>query len=158
MMTDEELYDTARIRGIGGAVARLLAERDKMRAESAANFVRAREWAERVGALEAELAEWHKLRDPFNLHASLLRGQPAQLTREQRLHLICDDADRIAGIEAENRRLEGERAVLLGLLADCAAVIRIVEVDDADESGALAGLLKHIDRALGSDQEQGDLL
>lgn len=52
------------------------------------------------------LLEWQKLRDPVVLHANLLRGIPARLTLNQALHLIGDDADRIAEIEAENLRLK----------------------------------------------------
>lgn len=39
-------------------------------------------------ACSAELDEWRKLRDPETLHANLLRGQPARLSREQLLHLL----------------------------------------------------------------------
>ena len=52
------------------------------------------------------LLGWQKLRDPVVLHANLLRGRPARLTQNQALHLIGDDADRIAEIEAENLRLK----------------------------------------------------
>lgn len=40
-----------------------------------------------VTALLCELAQAPDLHDPHVLHANLLRGQPAQLTREQFLHL-----------------------------------------------------------------------
>lgn len=53
-----------------------------------------------LAAMDAELAEWRKLRDPANLHVNLLRGQPAQLTREQAMHLCADDLQRMAELEA----------------------------------------------------------
>jgi len=47
-----------------------------------------------IERLTAELAEWHKLRDPESLHVNLLRGIPAQLSEAQRLHLAgVTDAD-----------------------------------------------------------------
>lgn len=55
--------------------------------------------ADRIAALEAENAEWRRLRDPQTLHANLLRGLPAQLTLEQRRHLAGND-ERIAALEA----------------------------------------------------------
>lgn len=61
--------------------------------------------ADEIERLSAELAEWRKLRDPHTLHVNLLRGLPAQLTRPQVLHLIGDDVERFAEIEAENERL-----------------------------------------------------
>lgn len=36
------------------------------------------------------LEQWARLQDPAALHANLLRGLPAQLTREQFLHLAGD--------------------------------------------------------------------
>jgi hypothetical protein len=44
-----------------------------------------------LDALRAELAEWRKLREPEALHVNLLRGQPAQLSRETFLHLAGAD-------------------------------------------------------------------
>jgi len=38
-----------------------------------------------------ELAQWRLLRDPNVLHANLLRGQPAQLTRAHLHHLMGAD-------------------------------------------------------------------
>lgn len=58
-----------------------------------------------IQRLTVALLEWQKLRDPAVLHSNLLRGLPARLTQNQALHLIGDDADRIAQIEAENLRL-----------------------------------------------------
>lgn len=52
-----------------------------------------------------ELAQWRGLRDPHTLHINLLRGLPARLSKAQALHLIGDDMERIAEIEAENVRL-----------------------------------------------------
>lgn len=46
-----------------------------------------------VANLERELAEWRMLRDPAILHLNLLRGQPAQLTQEQKMHLCADVFD-----------------------------------------------------------------
>lgn len=45
-----------------------------------------------VRAIDAERDEWQKLRDPATLHANLLRGEPARLTREMLLHLLGDSA------------------------------------------------------------------
>lgn len=53
----------------------------------------------------SELAQWRGLRDPHTLHLNLLRGLPARLSKAQALHLIGDDIERIAEIEAENVRL-----------------------------------------------------
>lgn len=46
-----------------------------------------------VDALRAELAEWHKLKDPNALHINLLRGFPAKLDESQLRHIIGDAAD-----------------------------------------------------------------
>ena len=54
--------------------------------------------------------------------------------------------------------LEGERAVLLGLLTDCAAVLRKIDPDDSDEAEKLAVLLSAIDRAQAPSRHQGALL
>lgn len=43
----------------------------------------------------AERDEWQKLRDPATLHANLLRGEPARLTREMLLHLLGDAAQEV---------------------------------------------------------------
>jgi hypothetical protein len=48
--------------------------------------------AARIAALEAEVAEWRKLRDTTTLHVNLLRGMPASLSRETFLHLAGDGA------------------------------------------------------------------
>jgi hypothetical protein len=57
--------------------------------------------------------------------------------------------DGTVGEEAadEIERLRGENAVLLGLLADCAAVIRTIEGEDSDEAEKLRDLLTAIDKA-----------
>jgi len=49
------------------------------------------EAADEIERLQAELATWRKLADPQTLHANLLRGLPARLTREQVLHLAGAD-------------------------------------------------------------------
>ena len=70
-----------------------------------------------IQRLSLALLEWQKLRDPVVLHSNLLRGIPARLTQNQALHLIGDDANRIAEIEAENLRLKQalkEAAELMG--------------------------------------------
>ena len=48
---------------------------------------------------------------------------------------------------ADILELDGERGVLLGLLTDCAAVLRTIDPDDSDEAEKLADLLGAIDRA-----------
>jgi hypothetical protein len=58
-----------------------------------------------IRAKDAEIAEWRKLLDPAVLHANLVRGVPAKLTREQLLHLLGDDAE-IAALKAELRDRE----------------------------------------------------
>jgi len=53
-----------------------------------------------VALFDEREADMQKLRNPATLHANLLRGQPAQLTREMLLHLLGDaatDAARAAG-------------------------------------------------------------
>jgi hypothetical protein len=64
----------------------------------------------------------------------------------------CDKVDEIG------RRIEGENAVLLGLLTDCAAILRTIDPDDSDEAEKLAGLLGAIDRAQAPTRHQGALL
>jgi len=50
-----------------------------------------------VRVMAAERDEWQKLRDPATLHANLLRGEPARLTREMLLHLLGDSAPQPVG-------------------------------------------------------------
>jgi hypothetical protein len=64
----------------------------------------------------------------------------------------CDTVDKIG------RRVEGEHAVLLGLLTDCAAVLRTIDPDDSDEADKLADLLIAIDRAQAPSRHKGALL
>lgn len=58
-------------------------------------------------------AQWRKLSDPVILHANLLRGLPAKLSKEQLLHLLGTDIQdewhrgRAAGIE-ECERVNAE--------------------------------------------------
>ncbi len=84
--------------------------------------------AARIATLEAEVAEWRRLRDPATLHVNLLRGIPAKLPREVFLHIAGDDpqADRIATLEAA---LESERK-------RCATIARslIANATDWDSS------------------------
>ena len=54
--------------------------------------------------------------------------------------------------------LRGENAVLLGLLTDCAAVLRTIDPDDSDEADKLADLLGAIDRVQAPSRHQGALL
>lgn len=54
--------------------------------------------------------------------------------------------------------LDGERAVLLGLLTDCAAVLRTIDPDDSDEAEKLADLLGAIDSAQAPSRHKGALL
>ena len=44
-----------------------------------------------AATLTAQVEEWRRLTDPTVLHVSLLRGLPAQLTRQQFLHLAGDE-------------------------------------------------------------------
>jgi len=60
--------------------------------------------------------------------------------------------------EAVGRRIDGERAVLLGLLTDCAAVLRTIDPEDTDEALKLGDLLRAIDRAQAPSRHQGSLL
>lgn len=66
-------------------------------------------------------------------------------------------ADRAAFREDANR-LTAERAVLLDLLTDCAAVLRTIDPDDSDEAETLADLLGAIDRAIEPSRHKGALL
>ncbi len=51
------------------------------------------EAADRITELEAELAEWEKLKDPINLHVNLLRGVPCRLDRMQHLLHLAGATD-----------------------------------------------------------------
>jgi hypothetical protein len=53
---------------------------------------------------------------------------------------------------------DGERGVLMGLLTDCAAVLRTIDPDDSDEAERLTDLLGAIDRAQAPSRHQGALL
>lgn len=59
---------------------------------------------------------------------------------------------------ADILELDGERGGLLGLLIDCAAVLRTIDPDDSDEAEKLADLLGAIDRAQAPSRHQGALL
>lgn len=61
-------------------------------------------------------------------------------------------------VEAVGRRIDGEHAVLLGLLTDCAAVLRTIDPDDSEEAEKLADLLGSIDKAQAPSRHQGALL
>ena len=54
--------------------------------------------------------------------------------------------------------LAGENAVLLGLLTDCAAVIKTIEGEDSNVAEKLADLLGAIDRAIEPTRHKGKLL
>lgn len=71
------------------------------------------------------------------------------------LQFSLHDCERV---EAVGRRIYGERAVLLGLLTDCAAVLRTIDPDDSDEAEKLTDLLGAIDRAIEPSRHQGALL
>lgn len=68
--------------------------------------------------------------------------------------------DGTVGEEAaqEIERLRGESAVLLGLLTDCAAVLRTIDGEDTDEAEKLRDLLSAIDRAQAPHRHKGALL
>lgn len=83
--------------------------------------------AREIAELRAELAEWHKLRDPVNLHVNLLRGMPAKMTNEQIWHLVADDRDRLADLELLAKHesdcaeaFKAEAAALRALVQDIA--------------------------------------
>ena len=61
---------------------------------------------DRIAELEAELAEWEKLKDPINLHVNLLRGVPCRLDRMQHLlHLAgATDYDDLKAANAKMRK------------------------------------------------------
>lgn len=65
--------------------------------------------------LEAD-AQWDALRDPAVLHANLLRGLPAQLTKAQLLHLLGTDAP-----DAQQVAVPQGRAIELADLLDATA-------------------------------------
>ena len=48
---------------------------------------------DRIAELEAELAEWEKLKDPINLHVNLLRVVPCRLDRMQHLLHLAGATD-----------------------------------------------------------------
>jgi len=54
--------------------------------------------------------------------------------------------------------LAGENAVLIGLLTDCAAVIKTIEGEDSDEAEKLRDLLAAIDRAIDPSRHKVALL
>ena len=62
---------------------------------------------------------------------------------DARLQFSLRDCERV---EAVGRRIDGERTVLLGLLTDCAAVLRTIDADDTAEDETMADLLSAIDR------------
>ena len=62
------------------------------------------------------------------------------------------------GHHAGWQALAGENAVLLGLLTDCAAVIKTIEGEDSDEAEKLHDLLAAIDRAIDPSRHKGALL
>lgn len=66
--------------------------------------------------------------------------------------------EQIATDTAEIHTLRGESAVLLGLLTDCASVLRTIDPDNSDEAERLADLLRHIDRAQSPSRHKGALL
>ncbi len=68
--------------------------------------------------------------------------------------------DGTVGEEAaqEIERLRGEIAVLLGLLTDCAAVLRTIDGEDTDEAEKLRDSLSAIDRAQAPHRHEGALL
>ena len=88
-----------------------------------------------IERLSAELANWQNLRDPATLHANLLRGLPAQLTREQAMHLCADDLQRMAELEAEveslRAELAAERERCAKLRAALQGLVRVYVIDGA---------------------------
>jgi len=68
------------------------------------------------------------------------------------------DDERLDEAESEVKQMRGENAVLLGLLTDCAAVLRTIEADDTDEAEKLRHLLAAIDRAHDPQRHKGALL
>ncbi len=68
-----------------------------------------------------------------------------------------DDVKAATALEKAVTALECERGVLLGLLTDCAAVLRTIDPDDSDEAEKLTDLLGEIDSAQAPIRHQGIL-
>lgn len=90
-------------------------------------------------AAEAELQEWRKLRDPVALHANLLSGKPAALTRETFLHLAGAE-QLMAAREAAAR--QGEREHIVEIMRHVDRLQRHVE-DWQRWLGQIDVLLRH---------------
>jgi hypothetical protein len=60
---------------------------------------------------------------------------------------LTDAATALEAMVTSSADMKGENVVLLGLLTDCAAVLRTIDPDDSDEAEKLAELLGAIDRA-----------
>ena len=63
-----------------------------------------------------------------------------------------------AALREEVREISGGVGVLMGILVDCAAVLRTIDPDDSDEVERLRDLLDAIDRALEPSRHKGELL
>ena len=74
------------------------------------------------------LVEWERLRDPATLHVNLLRGFPATLTPEQRLHLV--GSAKIDELRAEGFRAGIEAAANWHM--EAAAEWETADISDAD--------------------------
>jgi hypothetical protein len=71
------------------------------------------------------------------------------------------DSDNESPIEQRAREiaeLRGERAVLAGILVDCAAVIKTIEPESTEEAENLDGLLRAIAYAIDPYRHKGPLL
>jgi len=74
---------------------------------------------------------------------------------DARLQFSLRDCEKV---EAVGSHIDAQFAVLLGLLTDCAAVLRTIDPEDSDESEKLRNLLESIDRAQAPSRHKGPLL
>lgn len=92
---------------------------------------------QRIAELEAELAEWEKLKDPINLHVNLLRGVPCRLDRMQHLLHLAGATD-YDYLKAANAKMSDELETERIRLAACG----VVALANTPESAAKAREMK----------------
>lgn len=123
-------FDWPRIKQAAAELRRLLAERDKFASESAQHFVRAREWAERAGQMEAERNELRAKVEEYageqlRLKAELCRRVKQKNEANSAVHAMraeCDalrtNAERWEAVRllARSQRIDGEDWLSLGIL------------------------------------------
>ena len=108
--------------------------------------------ADEIARLRAELAEWHKLRDPVILHVNLMRGMPARLDRATFLHLAGGAPpfeQEVGRLDAKDAEIERRRAAL----AESCDEHRSEIYDTATGGGCI--LLRD---AVAAERERGDSL